>query len=121
MSVAYFIVLDSEDPDFDPFVDGKMLAKYQDEVNALAERLGLKQFEDFLSQDLSEFDVPDMDDLWFEPSEGIKWVEVLIDHLKTNPEALPEAADVLEDLEDYLNVFKEAGSRGLKWHLELDF
>ena len=121
MSVAYFIVLDTEDPSFDPFVDGKMLAKHQAAINDLARKLGLREFEDFLSQDLSEFDVKDMADLWFDPDDGITWAETLIQHLNKKPDMIDDQIAVIEDLSDYLKVFREAKSRGQKWHLELDF
>lgn len=48
MSTAYFFVLDSEEPGFDPFVDGKMLTKRLPSVNRIARGLGLKQFEDYV-------------------------------------------------------------------------
>ena len=120
MSTAYFIVLDCDDPGFDSFVDGKMLTKYLDDVNEAAARLGLKALEDYAFQDLSEFGGPDMEIEWFEAAEGADWVSSVIQELRSNPDPIRELEAVVEDLEDYLRVFNEAGERGLKWHLELD-
>ena len=89
-------------------------------LNSLA-TIGLTAFEDYASQDLSEFGGPEEGDAWFEPAEGIRWVEALSAHLRDDPGSVEESDAVLEDLEDYLRVFREADKRGLKWHLELDF
>ncbi len=121
MSVAYFVVLNADDPGFDPFVDGKTFTKHLDRINQLAATIGLPAFEDYASQDLSEFGVSDEGDTWFEPGEGISWVEAVASHLRGDPSAVAESEAVIEDLEDYLRVFREADKRGLQWHLELDF
>ena len=121
MSTAYFIVLDNEDPGFDAFVDGKLLTKHLDAVNQVADDLGLKHFEDYANQDLSEFGGPDMPPVWFEPSEGVAWVETLMARLRDKPLSTGDDEAILEDLEDYLRVFREAAERGFRWHLELDF
>lgn len=121
MSTAYFIVLDNEDPGFDSFVDGKMLTKHLDQVNTVATELGLKTFEDYAFQDLSEFGGPDMEPQWFDAHEGKQWASALLAHLQKHPELVSESIAVCEDLEDYIRVFNEAGARGCRWHLELDF
>ena len=121
MSTAYFIVLDDDQPDFDAFVDGKMLTKHLDAVNVVAKNLGLKIFEDYAFQDLSEFGGPDMELEWFDAVEGTNWASAIIRHLRKDAESLPDAEAVIEDLEDYVRVFEEASKRSLKWHLELDF
>ncbi len=121
MSVAYFVVLNVDDPGFDPFVDGKVFTRHLDRINRIAATLGLPAFEDFGSQDLSEFGGPEGGDTWFEPGEGIRWVEALTACLRGDTGLVEECAAILEDLEDYLRVFREADQRGLQWHLELDF
>lgn len=121
MSTAYFVVLNNEDPGFDSFVDGKMLTHRLEAVNALATQLGLKAFEDYAYQDLSEYGGPDMDVQWFDADEGMNWAGSVRRHLHDNPGAIADADAVIQDLDDYFRVFEEAGKRGLKWHLELDF
>ena len=121
MSTAYFIVLDSEDPGFDPFVDGKLLTQQLDVVNRIAESLGLKRFEDYAFQDLSEFGGPEMELEWFDANEGVEWASAILARLRENPTRGKNMAGVIEDLEDYVRVFAEAHKRGLRWHLELDF
>lgn len=121
MSTAYFIVLDNDDAGFDAFVDGKLLTKHLDAVNRVATGLGLKHFEDYANQDLSEFGGPDMPPVWFDAAEGVAWVEAVMGKLRETPLATGDDEAIIDDLEDYRRVFREAGERGLKWHLELDF
>lgn len=121
MSTAYFIVLDQDDPDFDSFVDGKMLTQQLGAVNKVANTLGLKQFEDYAFQDLSEFGGPDLEPEWFGATEGVKWASAILQQLRDDPGAVKDVEAVIEDLEEYVRVFKEAEKRDLKWHLELDF
>lgn len=121
MSVAYFIVLDREHPGFDPHVDGKVLTRHIEPLQRIADGLGLASFEDFACQDLSEFGGPPMEDKWFDAAEGLAWAQGLRTHLQANPGAIGESDGVIADLDEYIRVFTEAGARGLKWHLELDF
>jgi len=121
MSTAYFIVLDRDDPDFDSFVDGKVLTRQLAAVNKVAGKLGLKRFEDYASQDLSEFGLPVSEPEWFAATEGVNWASAILRQLRDNPGAVKDVEAVIEDLEDYVRVFKEAQKRDLKWHLELDF
>ena len=94
MGTAYFIVLDSEEPGFDPFVDGKLLTKRLFSVNKIARSLGLKQFEDYAFQDLSEFGGPDMELEWFDADEGIRWASGILQHIRENPTAVKDVDEV---------------------------
>lgn len=121
MSTAYFIVLDHDEPGFDAFVDGKMLTKHLDEVNKAAREKGLKQFEDYAFQDLSEFGGPDLEPEWFDASEGVQWASSILAFIQENPNFVGDPEAVVLDLQDYVRVFREAAARGFRWHLELDF
>ena len=121
MSTAYFIVLDNDEPGFDPFVDGKKLTKHLRAVNKIATSRGLKRFEDYAFQDLSEFGGPKIEAEWFDAAEGSNWASAIMQQLRENPESVRGSEALIEDLEEYLRVFEEAAKRGLKWHLELDF
>ena len=121
MSTAYFIVLDKDDPEFDAFVDGKILTKRLRQVNKIARKLGLNQFEDYAFQDLSEFGGPDLEPQWFDAEEGVTWASSLLTYIQENPKSVRDAEDVGQDLEDYIRVFREAATRNYRWHLELDF
>lgn len=127
MSLAYFIVLDKKDVEFDDLVNGKNIAQAFDELSGFCESHDLKGIEDFHYQDVSEFiddfddlELPAQEEVWFDAREGIEWVSALIAKLKgERPKFLTDA--ILEDLVEYLEVFKNAESVNAKWHLELDF
>jgi len=70
---------------------------------------------------LSDFGGTDSEPQWFGAAEGLKWASKVVQHLRENLKAVKDADAVVEDLEDYVGVFKEADSRGLKWHFELIF
>ena len=127
MSVAYFIVLDNAEEGVDTFVNGKAIAQAFDEITTFCEAQGLKTIEDFHSQDISEFmqdiddvEIPGQEILWFDAQEGIDWITSLLEKIESqNPDFTTEA--IIEDLREYLEVFKKTKTVGAKWHLELDF
>lgn len=121
MGVACFIVLDAEEPGFDPFVNGKAVAADADAVNRIADRLGLQRFESYLCQDLSEFDVPQPATEWFAAEEGLRWSRALKEYVAEHPDSVRDATGIIADLDEYAKVFDEARTRGLRWHFELDY
>ena len=120
MSTAYYIVLNTEEPGFDPFVDGKALTRRLRAVNKIARKLGLGKLEDFAFHDLSEFGGPQMEPEWFDPSDGKLWASMILQHIRENPKAVRDSDAVADDLESYVSVLDEADKRGLKWHFALD-
>lgn len=128
MSVAYYIVLDNEEPGFDTFVNGKYLA-HEDGLDALCEQLHLKTFESYLA--MSDEDIADLLDedidlpegegeQWFSPDEGLTWATALAAHIKANPDSVTEPQGCLDDLAEYAEVFEKAKAIGARWHLNLD-
>lgn len=121
MSTAYYIVLSSEDPGFDPFVDGKALTRRLRSVNKIARKLGLKKLEEFAFHDLSDFGGPELEPEWFDPKDGTVWVDSVIKHIRENAGAIKDSDSVVADLEAFGRVFENAEKRELKWHLTLDY
>ena len=129
MSVAYYIVLDNDNPGFDTFVNGKFVAANLEKLDAICVELEIRRIDEFLQ--MSEDDISDLlgDDLefsdapqenWFEPKEGIAWVEALASHIEANPGAVDDPEGVLEDLAEYGGIFAKADKIGAKWRLNLD-
>lgn len=132
MSVAYYIVLDVDEPGFDPFVNGKALAHATEELDELCLKSGLPVLESFMGQGMDEFEemleedyeLPEGeegDEKWFEPQEGIDWVQSLLAAISQNPSSVTEAEAVLDDLKEYMEVLEKAKGIHARWHLALDF
>jgi hypothetical protein len=133
MSVAYYIVLQSEIDGFDPFVNGKAIAHAsEEELDKVFKALNVTPLAEFLSQDpgeLAEFiadegvDVPDdlPGEQWFTADQGLATVRALKQHLASNPKALKNAAAICEDLAEYEAVLERIKKESVLWHLALDF
>lgn len=128
MGVSYYIVLDKEDVDFDAFVNGKAVAKAVDELADVCAKLGLPPLDNFLAmspddvEDLldEDVDIPECEEAWFAPDEGLKLIDALSRHLQANPKDVKDARSVLGDLAEYSEVLTQAKAVGAKWHFHLD-
>ncbi len=125
MSLAYYIVLDQQNPGFAPFVNGKSLAGEARRVNKAAKKLGLRRLDDFVSYDEEpaaellgvETDVGP----WFGADEGVAWVSALLERFRRDPKPLKDPAGVIADLEECLGVLQKAQGVGARWHFAIDF
>ncbi|WP_028311841.1 hypothetical protein [Derxia gummosa] len=128
MSVAYYIVLDTEEPAFDTFVNGKHLA-HEEGIDELCRRLEIRTFDDYLSMSADEIadlldddiELPEgEDERWFSPEEGLTWATTLAAHIRANPDSVTEPEGCLEDLAEYIEVLEKTRSIGAQWHLNID-
>ena len=132
MSVAYFIVTEREIDGFDPFVNGKSVGRLSDKkLERLCEAAGVAPLQQFLSQnpdELADFlhdegieyeTLPSEE--WYEASVGLDAVNTLIAYLQGESEAFPDKHNVIEDLQEFSNVFVRLQEEGVKWHLAIDF
>ena len=122
MNTAYFIVLDQEVP-FETLVNGKQVAQAYTVLSDLCESQKLQSFDGFVWQDLSEyldegFEISPPDDVWFDPSEGLHWLDSLIAAV-TESETIPLKEFVLEDLHEYQQLLTQAEETGAKWRFEV--
>lgn len=94
-----------QDIEFEPSED--LLAG---ELYELAEKLGVKSLEAFLSADEEEYD--EVETQWFRPEEGINTVDALLSALqKNNDEQDQLLIDDLGSLSTALHILHESGSR----------
>lgn len=133
MSVAYYIVPETEIQDFEHFVNGKALGHCDEaRLSELCELLNIKPLMDFFSEDpeeLAEFmefideeaptEFPPLE--WFDPAEGLRSAQALIEHLTVNPEAMEGSAEILDDLKEFEVVLSRLVQENIRWHLALDF
>jgi hypothetical protein len=133
MGAAYFIALDNPNPGFDPFVNGKAIAREAQRLSRVASTLGLKTPDDYVSMSgdeaasmAEEFGTGDEiqappPEQWFDADEGLAWVAQLRAQLLSDARAVKDADAVLADLHEYERVLAQAKSLGAKWHLSVDF
>jgi hypothetical protein len=142
--MAFYIVLNAESPAFDTYVDGKILSRHSEILGNIASSVGAQPLEAFFSATLADYadltgdsleevqewaeDVraeggnpPSLEAEWFDPAEGLRTVRLLRKHLAEHPRAASDVEGVLFDLQEFERVLHEAETRGLRWHLSVDY
>jgi len=135
MAACLYIVVEGEDPGYDIFVNGHALARNEDALERLAERVNVKPLLEFFSADENSMALL-MDQgagirnlplrlprpQWFDPSEGLFTVCALIGSLEMAPALLGSGtAAVLIELREYERVLRKTVQRGLRWHLAVSW
>ncbi len=135
MAASLYIVVEGEDPGFDIFVNGHALARNEDSLERLAERLKVSPLLEFFSADENSMALlleqgagnPEWaahlpKPQWFDPASGLVTICALIDFLEESPAALgSETAPALNELREYERVLRKASHRNLKWHLAVSW
>src|ERR1700675_396618 len=135
MAASLYIVVEGEDPGFDIFVNGHALARNEDTLERLAERLKVSPLLEFFSADENSMALlleqgagnPEWarhlpKPQWFDPAAGLVTICSLIDSLRETPAALgSETAPALIELQEYERVLRKAAHRGLRWHLAVSW
>lgn len=138
MGVALDIVLEEEIPEYDTFVNGKALARAEQDLNRIAQELGVRPLMDFFSADPEEVlsfiqaeheatgqtpdNLPDIPpEEWFSATDGLATVQALYVYIREHPDTLKDADSVLQNLEEYMQVLQKAVAVGVRWHLGVDF
>ena len=135
MAASLYIVVEGDDPGFDIFVNGHALARNEDALERLAERLRVSPLLEFFSADensmallleqgagnpewASHLPKPQ----WFEPAAGLVTVCALIDFLETAPAALgSETTAAVSELREYERVLRKTAHHDLRWHLAVSW
>ncbi len=125
---AYYIVLDDEDPGFDPGVDGTAISKAVEFLDELAKKHRLRCVNDYVSispeeaegllEDVGDDGNPPPPEEFFEADEGMRWVTALSALVQKSTRK--DKAAILADLGDYRDVFAKAREAGVRWHLAVD-
>jgi hypothetical protein len=135
MAASMYIVVEGEDPGFDIFVNGRALARYEDALERLALRLGVKPLIEFFSADENSMSLlieegagnPELmrklpPPQWYAASDGLATVNALIAALQDDPQQLgTEGPQVLSELEEYERVLQRTLQAGLRWHLAVSW
>jgi hypothetical protein len=135
MSASMYIVVEGEDPGYDIFVNGHALARNEDALEKLAERLGVKPMLEFFSADqnsmalLLEEGAGDPEwartlppPQWYTPEDGLATICTLLDFLKDAPTSLgTDTGAVVSELEEYERVLRKTALRNFRWHLAVSW
>jgi hypothetical protein len=135
MAASLYIVVEGDDPGFDIFVNGQALARNEDALERLAERLNVRPLLEFFSADensmalLLEQGAGDPDwashlprPQWFGAGEGLGTVRALMEFLAANPAGLgSETHPVLNELREYERVLRKTERYGLRWHVAVSW
>lgn len=135
MAASMYIVVEGDDPGFDIFVNGQALARNEDALERLAERLNVRPLLEFFSADensmalLLEQGAGDPDwarnlpqPQWFGATDGLLTACALISFLSADPGALgSDTLPVLNELREYERVLRKTAQHGLRWHLAVSW
>jgi hypothetical protein len=135
MAASLYIVVEGEDPGFDIFVNGKALARNEDALERLAERLSVRPLLEFFSADENSMALlleqgagnPEWarhlpEPQWYVPAEGLRTIRALVRFMEANPAALgSDTPIVLTELSEYERVLAKTHERGLRWHLAVSW
>ncbi len=135
MAASLYIVVEGEDPGFDIFVNGHALARNEDALERLAERLNVPPLLRYFSADEDsmallleqgaeehEWKQALPEPQWFDAADGLLTVSALIGLLAAAPAALgSETQPVLIELRKYQRVLRKAALRGLRWHIAVSW
>lgn len=130
-----YIVVEGEDPGYNIYVNGRVLARYESAVEKLALDLGVKPLLEFFSADENSMALlieegggnPELlhrlpPPQWYRPEEGLRTVEALVQSLEQDPAQLgSETPEVLAELREYATVLRRTVERGLRWHLAVSW
>jgi len=135
MAASLYIVVEGDDPEYDIFVNGQALARNEDALERLAERLHARPLLEFFSADensmalLLEQGVASPDwarhlpqPQWYDATDGLLTVCTLMEFLAENPAALgSETQPVLSELQEYERVLRNTARHGLHWHIAVSW
>ena len=135
MSASLYIVVEGEDPGFDIFVNGRALARYEDALERVALRVGVRPLIEFFSADENSMSLlieegagnPDLmrrlpPPQWYSAIDGLTTVQALVAALADDPQQLgTEGPQVLSELEEYQRVLEKTMRAGLRWHLAVSW
>jgi hypothetical protein len=135
MAASMYIVVEGEDPGYNIYVNGRMLARHESAVERLALELGVKPLLEFFSADENSMALlieegggnPEIikklpPPQWYVPGDGLRTVEALVRSLEEDPQQLgSEGREVLAELLEYQAVLRKTVERGLRWHLAVSW
>jgi len=133
--MSLYIVLEKETPGFDPHVDGYNLSQAESDLAEIAREIEVTPLMDFFSADPEEIEGfmeeenPSgeeqekrmSDEAWFSADQGLETIRGLTDYIVAHMGRVRNDGPLLEELQEFERVLEEARTRGLRWHLAVDY
>ncbi len=130
-----YIVVEGEDPGYNIFVNGRLLARYEDALEKLALRLRIRPLIEFFSADENSMALlieegagnPDLltrlpPPQWYHPDDGLITISTLLTSLRDEPCQLgTEGHKVIAELEEFQTVLRKASQHDHRWHLAVSW
>ncbi len=120
--MTYYLELDPKIPDLD--FESSAFARAGKYLDSVADRLKIKSVFELFSyaaqNDLCPPGYEETDVPWYDPQEGIDWLEVVIGHVRANPAAVERADELVQDLTECQDVLRKAKAAGARWHFAMD-
>jgi hypothetical protein len=130
-----YIVVEGEDPGYNTYVNGRMLARHEGAIEQLAMRLGVQPLLEFFSADQNSMSLlieegagnPEIlrklpPPQWYAPEDGLRTVSALVAALEDDPQQLgSEGGQILLELREYESVLLKTVAKGLRWHLAVSW
>ena len=142
MSVTYHLLFEEPLPEMEDLIaeHGEWIGEASDLLDKIAEDLDLlplstyfgeeEDFEEDLFDDSDESvrenrfdeeeDEEEVEESWYEPSEGLITVQGLLDHLRDFPTAVEDPDDVIEDLAAWERILTAADEKGIRFRVGVD-
>jgi hypothetical protein len=135
MAASMYIVVEGDDPGYNIYVNGRVLARYESAIEKLALDLGVKPLLEFFSADENSMALliqegggnPDLlkrlpPPQWYRPEDGLHTLDALIAALATDPHQFgSEGRELLGELREYETVLRKTAERGHRWHLAVSW
>lgn len=122
MSVHYYIELDPTI--LDVFFESSAFAKASNQLEAIAEQLGLRSHFELFSyaaqNDLCPPEHQETEVPWYDAQVGIDWLDAVTKHIRSEPASVPNAEKLLRDFTECLEVLHRAKAEGSRWHFAMD-
>ncbi len=135
MAASMYIVVEGDDPGYNIYVNGRLLARYESAIEKLALELGVKPLLEFFSADENSMALlieegggnPDLlkrlpPPQWYPAKDGLRTLAALITALDADPHQFgSEGPEVLSELREYEAVLRKTAERNLRWHLAVSW
>ena len=99
-----------------PDVDGRLMAKNWDKLNALAQEINAKPLDMFYVTPIRE----SVKEVWFQPSEALTTISKLISSIAANTKRFDQARLLIRNLNSYENILVSAQQRGSGFRFSVD-